>query len=208
MININWSDKSKIKIICASCCILACIAIVYLYRSIDYEIVDSIYYYDDKANFHYISGLGKPISCMVYIVNMIIIILMLWIILKSVFQEKNFSALIYIKSCAIYLIFIVIFIYGLFDLEITHIVVTDKGFYVMDNLMVDAEFNEYQFNYFDNHLFMKQANRVYIFQINNNEEHMEGEMERFVGLYSINTEKLINEIDKRTNNKYMLKFRL
>lgn len=200
--------SSKKKIIAALCCMAACIGLLFCYRSIVDTAVDSWVYYDSETNFHYFSGLGKPVSCIVYMSGMIVIIVMLWIVLRQLTDKKTMSVFSFIKSCAIYIVLIGMITYELFNLDISHIIVSDRGFYIIDNLLVNSEFSEYSYDYFEDHVPVIQGDKVYLFRRESNSAGGSMKMERYIGMYSDKMEKLMAELDRYTDNKYKLEQKL
>lgn len=199
---------SKIKIIASACCIAACIGLLFCYKSIGYAVIDSLVYYDGEMNFHYYSGLERPVTGAVYMISMIIVIIMLWIVLRQISDKKSLNILSYIKSCMLYITVLGMLAYQFFSLDISHIIVNDSGFYIIDNLLINSEFKGYSYDYFEDHVPVIQGDKVYFFRNGSGSDGISMEMERYIGMYSDKTEKLMAEIDSRTDNKYKLEQRL
>ena len=200
--------SSKKKIVAALCCMAACIGLLFCYRSIADPAADSLVYYDSETNLHFFSGLGKPVSCIVYMFGMIVIIVMLWIVLRQLTDKKSLSVFSFIKSCAIYIVLIGMIAYELFNLDISHIIVNDRGFYIIDNLLVNSEFREYSYDYFEDHVPVIQGDKVYLFRRESSSAGISMERERYIGMYSDKMKELMAELDRYTENKYKLEQKL
>lgn len=186
------------------CCILICIGIICCYNMISSARFDNLCYYDNEMNFHYFNGLEKPISCMIYMINIIIIIFMAEIIIKSMYTGKRLNIFTRTKRYIIYVFILGIIISPLFKLDINHIIVSDNGFYNIKNLLLQSEFRAYSFNCFDEHFFMVQRNEIYLCYRKNDADGMGWRKELFIGYNSDNVYKLVKELDIRTNYKYEL----
>lgn len=204
----KYKMTPKMKIIAAACCMAACIGILFCYISIGGAAIDSLVYYDSKMNFHYYSGLEKPVTVIVYVFSMIIVIIMLWIVLRQIMDKKSLSISSFIKSCMIYIVVMGMIAYQLFNLSISHIIVNDSGFYIIDNLLVNSEFRECSYDYFEDHVPAIQGDKVYFFRRENSDAGARMEMERYIGMYSGKMENLMAEFDSRTDNKYKLEQKL
>lgn len=200
--------SSKKKIVAALCCMAACIGLLFCYKSIADPAADSLVYYDSETNLHFFSGLGKPVSCIVYMFGMIVIIVMLWIVLRQLTDKKSLSVFSFIKSCAIYIVLIGMIAYELFNLDISHIIVNDRGFYIIDNLLVNSEFREYSYDYFEDHVPVIQGDKVYLFRRESSSAGISMERERYIGMYSDKMKELMAELDRYTENKYKLEQKL
>lgn len=200
--------SSKKKIVAALCCMAACIGLLFCYKSIADPAADSLVYYDSETNLHFFSGLGKPVSCIVYMFGMIAIIVMLWIVLRQLTDKKSLSVFSFIKSCAIYIVLIGMIAYELFNLDISHIIVNDRGFYIIDNLLVNSEFREYSYDYFEDHVPVIQGDKVYLFRRESSSAGISMERERYIGMYSDKMKELMAELDRYTENKYKLEQKL
>ncbi len=200
--------SSKKKIVAALCCMAACIGLLFCYKSIADPAADSLVYYDSETNLHFFSGLGKPVSCIVYMFGMIVIIVMLWIVLRQLTDKKSLSVFSFIKSCAIYIVLIGMIAYELFNLDISHIIVNDRGFYIIDNLLVKSEFREYSYDYFEDHVPVIQGDKVYLFRRESSSAGISMERERYIGMYSDKMKELMAELDRYTENKYKLEQKL
>lgn len=200
--------SSKKKIVAALCCMAACIGLLFCYKSIADQAADSLVYYDSETNLHFFSGLGKPVSCIVYMFGMIVIIVMLWIVLRQLTDKKSLSVFSFIKSCAIYIVLIGMIAYELFNLDISHIIVNDRGFYIIDNLLVNSEFREYSYDYFEDHVPVIQGDKVYLFRRESSSAGISMERERYIGMYSDKMKELMAELDRYTENKYKLEQKL
>lgn len=200
--------SSKKKIVAALCCMAACIGLLFCYKSIADPAADSLVCYDSETNLHFFSGLGKPVSCIVYMFGMIVIIVMLWIVLRQLTDKKSLSVFSFIKSCAIYIVLIGMIAYELFNLDISHIIVNDRGFYIIDNLLVNSEFREYSYDYFEDHVPVIQGDKVYLFRRESSSAGISMERERYIGMYSDKMKELMAELDRYTENKYKLEQKL
>ena len=199
---LSLKKTSKITFVCAVGCILMCIGIVFWYNSFGYKLFDNISYYDNEMNFHYFNGLRKPTSCIIYIVLILIIIISIRAIIKIIYPNKKLN--IYIRGCIICILIFGFLVYELFNLDISHIIVSNTGFYKIDHLITHSQFEEYQFSYFENHAPQLLGNEVFFCEIENNEDNVGWRRELFIGQYTDNIDKLMSELDRRTKSKYQL----
>ncbi len=196
------STTLKILFIGVLFCIVICMGIIFWYSNINIALLDNISYYDKNMNFHYWYGFEKPISCMLYIIILSIILIMIKLIVKFICPNSKKKKSIYFVNFVICIFLYGILVYNLFNLKIGHIIVSGNGFYNIDNLIIKSNFEEYSYNYFDNHFPQLLDKRVFFCETKS--DYTEWKQDLFLGYYSDNIYELTNELDYRTEYKYQL----
>lgn len=198
------STVSKVLVIGALCCILVCIGIVCWYSHIDTALLDNISYYDKEEHFHYYYGLEKPISCIVYMVILSIILIILKLVVKYICYKKEITKKVRFIRLIVYILLYGILIYNLFNVEIGHIITSEEEFYVIDNLIIQSNFKEYSYSYFDDHFPQQLGKEVYFCGVENDGKNIGWKRDLLVGQYSDNLYHLLSELDYKTEYQYKL----
>lgn len=195
---------SKVLTVMAICCIFICIGIICWYSNIDTALLDSVGYYDKGMHFHYYYGLEKPVSCMLYIILLGLILIMIRIVVGGIeINNERKASAVFISFIICVFLFAILF-HNLFSLKIGHIIVSEDRFYIIENIIVKSNFEEYPYSCLDSYSFQAQGKEIYFCRVENNENYSKWERKFLIGRYSNNVYKLLNELDNRTEYKYQI----
>ena len=162
-----------------------------------FALLDSFTFYDTEHNYHYIGGLRNIISCFIYLLSTVVILLRIRANLK-----KHSAPQCLYGICFMGVIFIITCVYGILSSEIRQVVVEDTGFYITKYSLKNLDSQWYSFDYLKTHKIQLLDGEVYFCEIKPNNTGWN--RESFIGVESDNIYKLVDEFDTRTNSEYQL----
>lgn len=162
-----------------------------------FALLDSFTFYDTEHNYHYIGGLRNIISCFIYLLSTVVILLRIRANLKKHSAPKCLYGI-----CFMGVIFIITCVYGILSSEIRQVVVEDTRFYIAKYSLKNLDSQWYSFDYLKTHKIQLLDGEVYFCEIKPNNTGWN--RESFIGVESDNIYKLVDEFDTRTNSEYQL----
>lgn len=162
-----------------------------------FALLDSFTFYDTEHNYHYIGGLRNIISCFIYLLSTVVILLRIRANLKKHSAPKCLYGI-----CFMGVIFIITCVYGILSSEIRQVVVEDTRFYIAKYSLKNLDSQWNSFDYLKTHKIQLLDGEVYFCEIKPNNTGWN--RESFIGVESDNIYKLVDEFDTRTNSEYQL----
>ena len=153
-----------------------------------FAVFDSFAFYDAEHNYHYIGGLRNIISCFIYLLSTVVILLRFRANLKKYSAKKCLYGI-----CFVGIIFIITCVYGILSSEIRQVVVEDTGFYVYKHSVKNLDSQWYNFDYLKTHNIQLLDGEVYFCEVKPNNAGWN--RESFIGVESDNICKLVNELN-------------
>lgn len=164
-----------------------------------FAVFDSFAFYDSEHNYHYIGGLRNIISCFIYLLSTVVILLRFRANLKKYSAQKCLYGI-----CFVGIIFIITCVYGILSSEIRQVVVEDTGFYVYKHSIKNLDSQWYNFDYLKTHNIQLLDGEVYFCEVKTNNAGWN--RESFKGVVSDNICKLVDDwtLGRILNITYMI----